>query len=205
MPAANIQLHMRHTLTGHTFQTEGSLPFAGYGVLIGDAAVCDRQLFRVCALRKWENIFGVFVILASSARFAFPEINGMDRQLFVLFGFSGHQKYLSELRVFADSAVFKLQMERVIRHAAGCETAPGEHAVQRTNGFRRDERLVAVEGSAGIRKAYSGAGGVACYGLERRGGEHCFNVGNADTGVLVRPFGPSQKNSANGKRDFFTI
>ena len=32
--------------------------------------------------------------------------------------------------------------------------------VQRTIGFRRDERLVAVEGSAGIRKAYSGAGGV---------------------------------------------
>ena len=150
-----------------------------------------------------ENIFGVFVILASSARFAFPEINGMDRQLFVLFGFSGHQKYLSELRVFADSAVFKLQMERVIRHAAGCETAPGEHAVQRTIGFRRDERLVAVEGSAGIRKSLQWCGWRCLLWAGTQGEEHCFNVGNADTGVLVRPFGPSQKNSANGKRDFF--
>ena len=44
---------------------------------------------------------------------------------------TGSVSYTHLLRVFADSAVFKLQMERVIRHAAGCETAPGEHAVQR--------------------------------------------------------------------------
>ena len=32
-----------------------------------------------------------------------------------------------------------------------------------------------------------------------------FTKESHENWVLVRPFGPSQKNSANGKRDFFTI